>query len=70
VLVATILAQNPTPPAGQGEEFGSASPVALVVILVLAAATIALIVSMNRRIKKLPRSFNPADEQESEKQDG
>ncbi|GAA1841973.1 hypothetical protein GCM10009836_21690 [Pseudonocardia ailaonensis] len=53
-----VLAQDPAPPAGKGEEFGSASPVALVVILCLAAATIALVVSMSRRIRRLPKSFD------------
>lgn len=56
--VATVLAQNPEPPPDRGEEFGKASPVALVVILCLAVATIALIVSMSRRIRRLPQSFD------------
>jgi hypothetical protein len=61
--VGTVVAQNPEPPANQGEEFGKASPVALVVILLLAVATIALIVSMSRRIRRLPESFDePAAE--------
>ncbi|GAA4560218.1 hypothetical protein [Pseudonocardia xishanensis] len=69
--VATVLAQNPEPPANQGEEFGKASPVALVVILCLAVATIALIVSMTRRIRRLPQSFDEPDkdaEKEPEQQ--
>ena len=61
--VAVVAVQNPQPPADQGEEFGKASPVALVVILLLAAATIALIVSMTRRIRKLPKSFDGDEEQ-------
>jgi hypothetical protein len=70
--VATVLAQNPEPPADKGEEFGKASPVALVVILCLAVATIALIVSMSRRIRRLPRTFDedteagPAEEAREE----
>jgi hypothetical protein len=65
--VATVLAQNPEPPANQGEEFGKASPVALVVILVLAVATIALIVSMTRRIRRLPESFDePTEKSDTE----
>ncbi|MCE0766979.1 hypothetical protein LWC35_29330 [Pseudonocardia kujensis] len=56
--VATVLAQNPEPPPDKGEEFGKASPVALVVILCLAVATIVLIVSMSRRIRRLPQSFD------------
>jgi len=65
-----VLAQNPEPPANQGEEFGKASPVALVVILCLGVATIALIVSMTRRIRRLPESFEEKTDtdQESEQQ--
>jgi len=63
-----VLAQDRTPPPGQGEEFGSASPVALVVILVLAAATIALIVSMSRRIRRLPESFDEEQGEPSEQE--
>jgi hypothetical protein len=60
--VATVVAQDPAPPPGKGEEFGTASPVALVVILSLAVVTIALIVSMSRRIRRLPKSFDePTD---------
>ncbi|MCE3554815.1 hypothetical protein LWC33_25600 [Pseudonocardia sp. RS11V-5] len=62
--VASVLAQNPEPPPDKGEEFGKASPVALVVILLLAVVTIALIVSMSRRIRRLPQSFDEQAEQE------
>jgi hypothetical protein len=55
-----VPVQNPTPPPGQGEEFGKASPVALVVILALALATILLIRGMNKRIRRLPASFEAA----------
>lgn len=56
-LVA-VPVQNPAPPPGSGEEFGKASPVALVVIILLALATILLVRSMTVRIKRLPRSFD------------
>ena len=49
------------PPPGQ-PEFGKASPVALVVILMLGLATVLLIVSMTRHLKKVPASFD-TDEQ-------
>ncbi|MHA6780356.1 hypothetical protein ACVGOW_05050 [Pseudonocardia saturnea] len=45
------------PPPGQ-PEFGKASPVALVVILMLGLATALLIVSMTRHLKKVPASFD------------
>ena len=40
---ATVLAQDPTPPPGKGEEFGKASPIGLVVLVLLFLATILLI---------------------------
>ncbi|GEL19551.1 hypothetical protein [Pseudonocardia asaccharolytica] len=52
-----VPAQNPSPPPGRGEEFGKASPIALVVIILLALATVLLIRSMSKRIRKLPASF-------------
>jgi hypothetical protein len=62
--VAAVPAPPPTPapasPNSRGEEFGKASPVGLVVVLLLALATIALIVSMSRRIRRLPPSFDEA----------
>lgn len=54
----TVPAQNPEPPPGKGEEFGKSSPVALVVIVLLALATIVLIRSMAKRIRRLPSSFD------------
>lgn len=58
------LAQNPEPPPGEGAEFGKASPIALVVILFLAVATILLIRSMTGRLKRLPASFDQQPEGE------
>ncbi|MCO1660038.1 hypothetical protein [Pseudonocardia humida] len=58
VAVVAVPAQDPAPPPGQGPEFGKASPVALVVILLLALATVFLIRSMTKRIRRLPASFD------------
>lgn len=63
-LAAGVLAQlppaPPTAPPGsdRGEEFGKTSPIALVVILVLLIATVVLIRSMNRQLRKVPASFD------------
>ncbi|OLT11563.1 hypothetical protein BJF78_26535 [Pseudonocardia sp. CNS-139] len=59
VTGTTVLVpvQNPTPPPGQGEEFGKASPVALVVIILLAVVTVFLIRGMSKRIRRLPATF-------------
>jgi hypothetical protein len=55
--VALVLAQDPAPP-DKGPEFGKASPVGLVVIVLLALATIVLIRSMTKRLRRLPSSFD------------
>jgi hypothetical protein len=64
-LRLVLLAQQ-APPPGQGEEFGKASPVGLVVILLLAVATVFLIRSMSKRIRRLPASFDPPSERPAE----
>jgi hypothetical protein len=64
VAEVAVPVQNPAPPPGKGEEFGKASPVALVVILSLALVTILLIRGMNKRIRRLPASFEPAEEEQ------
>ncbi len=57
--IALVLAQNPEPPADKGEEFGKASPIGLVVILVLLIATVLLVRSMAKHIRRVPASFDP-----------
>ena len=57
--IALVLAQNPEPPADKGEEFGKASPIGLVVILVLLVATVFLVRSMTKHIRRVPASFDP-----------
>ncbi|ACY20910.1 hypothetical protein Gbro_1640 [Gordonia bronchialis DSM 43247] len=50
-----ILAAQQQP---QGPEFGKASPLGLLIIIVLLIATAFLIWSMNRQLKKLPKTFD------------
>jgi len=52
-----FLAQSNDAPTGP--EFGKASPIGLVVILLLLAGTVFLIRSMNKKIKGLPETFEP-----------
>ena len=56
--VALVLAQDPALPPDKGPEFGEASPVGLVVILLLGIATMFLIRSMTKRLRRLPASFD------------
>jgi hypothetical protein len=60
-VVTAVPAQDPAPPPGKGPEFGEASPVALVVIVLLAIVTIFLIRSMTKRLRRLPSSFGPVE---------
>jgi hypothetical protein len=62
----TLVAQEEAPPPGKGPEFGKASPIGLVVILLLAVATVFLIRSMSKRIRRLPASFDPPEDPASE----
>ena len=62
----TLVAQEEAPPPGKGPEFGKASPIGLVVILLLAVATVLLIRSMSKRIRRLPASFDPPADSGSE----
>jgi hypothetical protein len=51
-------------PSGQGQEFGSSGPLALILIIALFVAVAFLIRSMSRHLKKVPTSFEPAEHQE------
>jgi hypothetical protein len=42
-----------------GPDFGKASPLGLVVVVLLLVATLFLLRSMNRQLKKVPESFDP-----------
>ena len=57
-LIATgLLAEEG--PRQTGPDFGKASPVGLLVLVLLLIGTFALVWSMNRHLKKLPESFDP-----------
>ncbi|TSE01995.1 hypothetical protein FOS14_00980 [Skermania sp. ID1734] len=53
-LALVVLADNPT-----GPEFGKASPIGLVIVLLLLVGTALLIRSMNKHIRGLPKTFEP-----------
>jgi hypothetical protein len=70
LAAAELLAQNP--PRDTGPDFGKASPFGLLVVVLLLVGTIALIWSMNRHLRKLPKSFDeePGDEPTDAPPDG
>ena len=53
-LAVEVLAQDPT-----GPEFGKASPFGLALVVVLLIATALLVWNMNKRLGKLPETFEP-----------
>lgn len=58
---AVELVAPPTPapdPGGQGEDFGKAAPVALVVLLLFFLAVALLVRSMNKHLRRVPKSFD------------
>lgn len=64
------LAAGPGPnqPNGQGQEFGSSGPVALILIIALFVAVAFLIRSMTKHLKKVPASFDPESEEQQQEQ--
>lgn len=54
MITTVLLAQEPT-----GPEFGKASPIGLVIVVFLLIGTVLLIRSMNKRLRKLPDTFEP-----------
>lgn len=57
VPLTILLAEGPRQ---TGPDFGKASPAGLVITLILLIAVVALVWSMNRHLRKLPESFDPA----------
>lgn len=67
------LVQPPTPtpnpggtsgPGGKGEDFGKAAPVGLVVLLLFFLAVALLVRSMNKHLRRIPKSFDDEDSRE------
>jgi hypothetical protein len=55
-------------PRDTGPDFGKASPFGLVIVVLLLIGTFALVWSMNRHLRKLPKSFD-GDEAEQTTED-
>jgi hypothetical protein len=68
LTIVGLLAQDP--PRDTGPEFGKASPFGLLVIVLLLVGTFLLVWSMNRHLRKLPKSFDEPDEPTESTDDG
>jgi hypothetical protein len=55
VMIAGLLADEA--PRDTGPDFGKASPFGLLIVVLLLIGTFLLVWSMNKRLKKLPESF-------------
>jgi F0F1-type ATP synthase assembly protein I len=70
MLAIGLLADDA--PRDTGPDFGKASPFGLVIIVLLLIGTFALVWSMNRHLRKLPKSFDESEqatESEDERRD-
>ncbi len=57
-LLAAAVSVLAEPPKNTGPDFGKASPVGLLVVVLLLIGTFALVWSMNRHLKRLPKTFD------------
>ena len=62
-LLTTAVSVLADPPKNTGPDFGKASPLGLLVVVILLIGVFILVWSMNRHLKKLPKTFDgePAD---------
>ena len=60
MLAVSLLADEA--PRNTGPDFGKASPFGLVVIVLLLIGVFVLVWSMNRHLRKLPKSFDEPDQ--------
>ena len=56
LLAIGLLADDA--PRNTGPDFGKASPFGLIIVVLLLIGTFALVWSMNRHLRKLPKSFD------------
>ncbi len=57
-LLTTAVSVLADPPKNTGPDFGKASPFGLLVVVLLLIGVFILVWSMNRHLKKLPKSFD------------
>jgi hypothetical protein len=57
-LFATAVLVLADPPKNTGPDFGKASPFGLLIVVILLICVFVLVWSMNRHLKKLPKSFD------------
>lgn len=61
--IGSVLADAPT---NTGPEFGKASPLGLLIVIILLISVIILVRSMNTHLKRVPRSFDSDNDDNDE----
>ncbi|MCI4674830.1 hypothetical protein K9U37_07910 [Mycolicibacterium litorale] len=69
-LLTTTVSVLAEPPKNSGPDFGKASPLGLLVVVLLLIGVFILVWSMNRQLKKLPKSFDDEPAEEVAEQSG
>ena len=64
MLAIGLLADDT--PRNTGPDFGKASPFGLVIVVLLLIGTFLLVWSMNRHLRKLPKSFDQSEQEQVE----
>jgi flagellar biosynthesis/type III secretory pathway M-ring protein FliF/YscJ len=64
MLAIGLLADDA--PRNTGPDFGKASPFGLVIVVLLLIGTFLLVWSMNRHLRKLPKSFDQSEQEQVE----
>jgi ABC-type sugar transport system permease subunit len=60
--LTTLVAEEVT---NTGPEFGEASPIGLLIVVLLLIGVFILVRSMNRHLKRVPQSFDAPDDADS-----
>jgi hypothetical protein len=63
LVVVGLLADDA--PRDTGPDFGKASPFGLLIVVLLLVGTLVLVWSMNRHLRKLPKSFDQPEPDET-----
>jgi hypothetical protein len=53
-------------PRNTGPDFGKASPFGLAIVVLLLIGTFALVWSMNRHLRKVPKSFDQSEQEQAD----
>jgi F0F1-type ATP synthase assembly protein I len=67
MLAIGLLADDA--PRNTGPDFGKASPFGLIVVVLLLIGTFLLVWSMNRHLRKLPKSFDEPEPEQAADED-